>query len=355
MKAGVIGSGSIGLGYAAWMANRGHNVIIWSPSGGGADGFRTEPLQSVGALEAACRISVVDSAAELAAQADVLLIAVPVNFHRRVMDALLSHLRPDQLVIVSSMGSLSALYLYESARMRGVAIDVASFGTTALTARRESPTRVRIMLRRESLSVSCLPYARHDNALIACASLFGKGFTPERNVLATTLSNTNPVAHVPLAILNWTRIERRENWPQYHFMTPRVASIIENLDAERIAVAKAFGLDVHRIEEHFAKSFQTRSVDLASIASELHEKRGGPPGPTNVQTRYLSEDVPYGLVFTQSLCRIAGIHSPATDTTAAMASLIVGKDFAAMNDLISPLNLAQETVSSLMQRLEDTA
>ena len=54
-----------------------------------------------------------------------------------VMDALIPHLRAGHLIIVSSMGSLSALYLYESALEHGIAISVASFGTTVLTARRQ--------------------------------------------------------------------------------------------------------------------------------------------------------------------------------------------------------------------------
>jgi len=351
MKTGIVGCGSIGLASAAWMANRGHQVAVWAPRGEGAEALSQEPLQCSGVLETRVRVGVAGSAAELVANAEVLLIAVPVNGHRAVMDAILPHLRSGQTVIVSSMSSLSSLYLYEAATARGVGITVASFGTTVLTARRQSATEVRVMTRRTSLGVSCLPRSHQQHALQTCHALFGDGFTADENSLATALTNINPVAHGPLALFNWTRIERAENWPQYHFMTPRVSAVIEQLDAERLAVAGAFGLRVRTIERHFAQSFDTTSERLAEIAAELHRTRGGPPGPTDVQTRFLSEDVPYGLVFTLALSHVAQVPAPATEATAAMAGLVVGEDFAAANDLIFALRLPAESVDGLLARV----
>ncbi|SFM15267.1 NAD/NADP-dependent octopine/nopaline dehydrogenase family protein [Variovorax sp. OV329] len=352
MKVGILGTGGIALASAAWMAHRDHEVMLWSPRGGGADALRHEALSSTGVLASTVRLQVADSVAELARFADVLLLAIPLNGHRGTMDALLPHLRTGQMVIVSSMGSLSALYLYEAATTRGVSISVASFGTTVLTARRLGPTQVRIMTRRTTLGVSCLPCSEQALALKTCEMLFGSGFTSDENALATALTNINPVAHGPLALFNWTRIERGENWPQYHFMTPRVAAVIEQLDAERIAVASAFGLRrLRTIERHFAQSFDTRSEHLADIAAELHDKRGGPPGPTDVNTRFISEDVPYGLIFTLALSHVTQVPVPATEATAAMAGLVAGEDFAAANHFIFALRLPAETVNGLLMRV----
>ncbi|MBS0340716.1 MAG: NAD/NADP octopine/nopaline dehydrogenase family protein [Proteobacteria bacterium] len=351
MKVGILGAGGIGLASAAWMAQRGHDVMIWSPRGSTSDALRRESLKATGVLEATMPVKVADGAGELAQFADVLLLAIPLNGHRSAMDAVLPHLRAGQMVIVSSMGSLSALYLYEAAIGRGVPISVASFGTTVLTARRQGPAEVRIMTRRTKVGVSCLPCTDQAMAMQACEILFGPGFIGDENALATTLANINPVAHGPLALFNWTRIERGENWPQYHFMTPRVAAVIEQLDAERMAIAGAFGLRLRTLERHFAQSFNTQSAHLADIAAELHDKRGGPPGPTDVKTRFLSEDVPYGLVFTLALSHLTQVSAPATEATAAMAGLILGEDFAAANDLIFALRVPSESVDGLLARV----
>jgi opine dehydrogenase len=351
LKIGIAGCGAIGLASAAWMAERGHAVRLWSPRDPRPQATVNGALTCNGVLETTVQVTLVDSAMALARDVDVLLIAVPVNGHRAVMDALIPHLRSGLIVIVSSMGSLSSLYLYEAAKARGVAISVASFGTTVLTARRLDLMRVRIMTRRTSLGVSCLPRPDMERVLKTCKVLFGGDFTQDENVLATALTNINPIAHGPLALFNWTRIERAENWPQYHFMTPRVASVIEQLDMERLQVARAFGLQVRTIEQHFARSFDTRSARLQEIAEELHAKRGGPPGPTDVATRFLVEDVPYGLVFLQALSHVARVSVPATEATATMAALVTGIDFANDNDLLYPLRLPAESVASLLARV----
>ena len=351
MKIAIAGTGGIGYASAAWLAHAGHEVSVWSPGGSGADALKDAPLQSEGVLQASVTVRVAGSAEALLDGARAVLIAVPVNGHKSVMDRLLPHLRSGQTVIVSSMASLSSLYLFEQAAARGVEITVASMGTTVLTARRSGPAQVRIMTRRSELGVSALPCSRLDEALALCRELFGELFVPQANCLASTLTNINPVAHGPLALFNWTRIERAENWPQYHYMTPQVAAVILKLDAERLALARAFGLQVRTIEEHFAKSFGTTAATLADIATELHAKRGGPPGPTDTGTRFLGEDVPYGLAFCEVLGAMAGVPMTATASVVAMAGLVGGRDLAAENELIDALRLKQETASGLLQRV----
>lgn len=350
-RVGIVGAGGIGLACAAWLAQRGHQVTLWSPRGGNAQALRHAPLTATGVLEGTFRVGLADSAQALAEHADVVLIAVPINGHRVVMDALLPHLRSDQLVIVSSMASLSSLHLYERALSRGITPTVASFGTTVLTARRKSPIQVDVMTLRKSLGVACLPQHKSQQVLDVCSELFGTAFTAEGNCLATTLTNTAAIAHVPLALFNWTRIEREEAWPQYHYLTPHVAAFMEKLDAERRAIASAFGLAVPGIAQQLSRSSGVQAAGLAEIAAELHRRRGGPPGPTDVDTRFLSEDVPYGLAFQLALGHVAHVHAPATEATVAMAGLIVGQDLAAANDLIDALRLSSETVEGLRMRV----
>jgi opine dehydrogenase len=351
-RVGIAGTGAIALASAAWLRHAGHAVTLWSPGGQGAESLRTQALEASGVQPCTVTVDVADDAAQLCHASDALLLALPVNGHRRVMDALLPFLRDGQTVIVSSMASLSSLYLYESARRAGKQLTVASFGTTVLTARRESGTQVKVMTRRKAVGVSALPGAQVADAVALCTTLFGDGFFPQDSALASALANVNPQSHGPLAVFNWTRIERAENWPQYHCMTPGVSRAIEALDLERRAVARAFGIELGGIEEHFARSFGTASARLEDIAAELHAKRGGPPGPVDTGTRYVTEDMPYGLAFIEALGSIAGVPTPATRTIVDAASLVNGIDFRRENDLLAPLALANETVAGLLGRLQ---
>lgn len=351
LRVGIAGTGAIALASAAWLRQAGHGAMLWSPGGRGGEALRTQPLEAVGVQPCRVTVEVAGDAAQLCGASEVLLIALPVNGHRRAMDALLPFLRDGQTVIVSSMASLSSLYLHEGARRAGKRVRVASFGTTVLTARRESAAQVRVMTRRQAVGVSALPNASTAQAIELCTALFGGGFFAQGNTLASALANVNPQSHGPLAVFNWTRIEHAENWPQYHCLTPGVARAIEALDLERRAVAQAFGIELGPIEEHFSRSFGTPSARLEDIAAELHAKRGGPPGPVRTDTRYVSEDMPYGLAFVEALGRIAGVPTPATRTIVDAASLVNGIDYRQRNDLLEPLGLADETVAGLLARL----
>lgn len=351
MLVGIAGTGAIACASAAFLLQRGHQVRMWSPRNDSAAALRSAPLVAHGSLSASGPVAVAATAADLCRGVSVVLIAAPVNGHRAIADALAPHLATGATVIVSSTASLSALYMYETARRAGVAISVASFGTTTLTARKENPTTVRVMTVRKRLGVSVLPRQALASGLALCQQLFGDVFDAETNALASTLVNINPVAHAPLALFNWTRIERAEHWPQYHYMTPDVAAVIERLDGERLALADRFGLKVRTIETHFAQSFGTTSPRLAGIAAELHAARGGPPGPTDTATRFIGEDLPYGLVFNAALGRLAGVATPATDAMIAACALVVSRDLAAENDLLGPLRLAEETVEGLLARV----
>lgn len=360
MRIGIAGCGGIGLGLAALLAAAGHEPWLWAPRGGdgrdGRDGGALAParLRSTGLIEGEWPLRRAADAATLCDGADLLVIAVPANGHRAVIDALRPALRSGQPVLISSMASLSALYLHEAARRRGLALPVIALASTVLTARRTAPGQVRVLTRRGRLGLSVLPANAAnaaDEALALCRALFGDVFERQPSALATVLSNVNPISHGPLALFNWTRIERAEAWPQYHYLTPHVAAVIERLDAERQALAAAFGIALPGLAQHFARSFGTRATALAEIAAELHAARGGPPGPTEVQTRFLHEDVPYGLVFNEALAGVAGLELPATRTIVDAASLVCGVDFRAGNELIEPLGLRGSTVAGLLDRL----
>lgn len=351
LQVGIAGTGSIGLAYASWISNKGHNVAVWSPRSCDSNIFVEKQLSSTGLLEESFDINQAPTPEALAENKDVVIIAVPLNGHQAVMDALLPHLKSGCTVIVSAMASLSSLYLYEQARNRGVDITVASFGTTALTARRQNPALVNIMTRRRKLGVSCLPKSRAESALEVCSQLFDSELKIDENPLLSTISNTSAIGHVPLAIFNWTRIERAEQWPQYHYMTPDVSRLIDTLDKERQAVALAFGWEVPSFSSKLSKNFGLKATELAEVASELHELRGGPAGPKVTDTRYIWEDVPFGLNFILELGRISKTPTPVTESLVQISGLLLSEDLWSANGFIDALGVRNTSVQEILNRV----
>ncbi len=359
-RVGIVGARGIGPTSAAALMGARQAVTIWPPRGPVPHPLATAPLTAApltaeSAVAGRFRPALAADAAALCTAADTTLIAVPANDHRTVLHAQVPHLRAWQVVIVSSMASLSALYLHEGARARGVDATFAAFGTTVLTARRPDPCpdlcMVRVMRRRTALGVAALPLARTDAVLARCAALFGTGFSAHSNMLETVLTNLNPIPQGPLALFNRTRIERAEAWPQYRYITPRVAAVIEALDDERQALGAALGVHVRSLPEHSAQSFGSRAATLAGIAEELHAGRGRPPGPTDTNTRLPAEDVLVGLALRAELGRLAGVPMPATRTVIEAAALITRRDFRKENDLPDQLRLDGTNLQALVAQV----
>jgi opine dehydrogenase len=83
---------------------------------------------------------------------------------------------------------------------------------------------------------------------------------------------------------------------------------------------------------------------------EMHRQGRGGVGPKTANSRYVLEDVPFGLLPTVVLGRLAG--RPATLHEAGMAifSAAYGRDFAHDNDLLPELGL-QALSTTELQRL----
>jgi opine dehydrogenase len=282
--------------------------------------------------------------------ADAVLIALPAYGHRSAMDAVAPHLTAGQVVIISSHASLSGLYLSKRLAERGVQVPIAAWGTTVTTGRQKSGTEVVVSTVRQKVDVATLPVSSGEEGLAMCRTLFGDRFVQRDDLLAIALSNLNPQNHMGIALCNLTRMERGETWSQHENTTHVVGRLIEALDAERLRIAAAFDVPVRTVREHFHFSYGLPMGPIGEMARVLHERGGGASGPTTLDTRYVTEDVPFGLLPTVMLGRLAGVDARLHDSGIDIFSALYGRDFRGENDLLPELGLGHLSRSDL-QRL----
>ena len=334
-RVAILGAGGIACGAAALLLERGHEAVLWSPSGRGTAAFADgTALQAQGRLNGSYRPVIARDAATAVRNADAVMLAVPGYGHRAVIEAVAPHLRPDQPVIISSHMSFSALYLARLAP----GVSIAAWGTTVTTGRRLEGPAVRVSNIRDQVDVAALPTSNIDTMLKLCTALFGDRFVPRADLIAVSLSNVNPQNHLGMALCNFTRIERGEKWANWSGLTPAVGRLIEALDAERLTVAAAFGASVRSVRDHFHLSFGVPQGPVGDAGAIL-AARDATPGPASLETRYITEDVPFGLYPSTLLGRIAGVPMPLHEAGIAMFSALYGKDFRADNDLLPGLGL----------------
>jgi opine dehydrogenase len=350
LRVSILGAGAVAYGAAAYLARAGHDPMLWSPSGERtAELAAGKPLVATNAIEGTSTPRVASSCADAVVNADVVMVALPGYGHRHVLDAAAPHLREGQPIIISSHLSFGALYLSRLLAQRGIRAPIIAWGTTLTTGRQESRTAVNVATVRQRVDLATVPERAGDDGLALCTTLFGEHFVKREGLLAIALSNLNPQNHLAIAMLNLTRMERGETWGQGENVTPSVGRLIEALDLERLAIAQAFGVSVRTVQEHFSLSFHVPMGSVSEMNQEMHRQGRGGFGPKSAQSRYVLEDVPFGLLPTVALGRLVG--RPATLHEAGMAifSAAYGRDFTRDNDLLPTLGLDALSAPALQQ------
>jgi opine dehydrogenase len=345
LKVSILGTGSIGLATAALLAQHGHAITVWSPTGASTTALAGGELTYTGVINGTARIAVAASAGGALEAAEVAFICVPAYAHLAVMEAAAPHVHAGQTIVIMPVGALSPLLLAQKTK---VACTLIGLGTTVMTGRRGKGAEVKVAAIRDRLDLAALPASANAAALALMQELFGDHFDVQDNLLGISLSNVNPVAHVPLVLGNLTRVDKREQWPQYDLMTPSVGAIIEGNDAERVAIARAFGLRVPSIHDHFERSFAVPRGRFSDMAAAVYAKRGGPNGPVTLEDRYFLEDIPYGLAFYRTLARIAGVATPTMDACITLAETAIGRPLVADNRLTPAIGLDRMDRTALL-------
>lgn len=347
-RVGLAGAGSVAYGTAALLCQNGHQPMLWSPSG-----ERTTTLASGRALVASNAVEgefhpgVATSAEQLAADNDILMLVLPGYGHKTVMDALIPHVRSRHTIIISSHASLGALYLARELAKRGLTVPIIAWGTTITTGRQLDHSTVLVNTVRAQVDFCSLPSVENASSLVLCESLFGERFVQRDGLLAISLSNLNPQNHMGIALGNMSRMERGEIWSQGQNVTPRIGALLEALDRERLAIAHALGLSVRTIFEHFHLSFHVPIASISQMNQLMHEQGNGGIGPATADTRYVTEDVPYGLVVTAALGKLTGRPARLHESGIALFSAMYERDFTAENNLLVALELEKLTLDDL--------
>jgi opine dehydrogenase len=150
------------------------------------------------------------------------------------------------------------------------------------------------------------------------------------SVFQTTLQNGNPVIHPAVTLLNAGLLERTGGDFLFYEdgVTQGVGRLIEAVDNERLAIAGALGLTVlsdptigvrqgYMTEENYSTGYSAAPGFLGIKAqSELDH-------------RYLTEDVGYSLVFMADLAARLGVPTPVMDSVISIASVVLARDFRA--------------------------
>lgn len=170
-------------------------------------------------------------------------------------------------------------------------------------------------------------------------------YSPVKNVLVSALSNSNTSLHPVGVILNAGRIEYSHNdfylYREGLSPAPSVLKVMEALNNEIMSMVKALG----------AKPTMTYKALRAYIDYLVKPKPIDHIGAA-INGRYVTEDVPYGLVPMSELGRKLGVATPLIDAFIEIAGVMNQEDYRKSGSGLKALGLAELSKEQIIDSVE---
>lgn len=285
--------------------------------------------------------------------AEYIMMVIPATGHERFFSAVMPYLENGQTVI-SWPGNYATLFFANMLRRGRVRrkITLAESHTLPWGCRLEAPARVRIFVEAWKLLLAAFPAERTERVVNELKGIYP--VVAGENVLATSLNNLNPIVHPAGTVLNagWIDALGKEFCLYRHGTTLSVARVIEAVYKEVKMTAEAIGV---RMLEYPEESFLSRETIMSYYFKAPFDREGrvaNISGPSSVKGRYITEDVPYGLVPVALLARKFGIATPTIDAVIHLASVINQTDYMKKGRTLEEMGIAQLGTEELIRMLK---
>ena len=291
--------------------------------------------------------------------ADVIVLCTGGNFQETVARSLAPLLRDGQIILLIQGNTGGALVVRRALDAAGckAAVDVAEMDNYPYSNWRRGPTKIEPIVRKRWLQIGVFPATRTDAVFARLAPLFPTA-VKAANVIYPSFTNANAMLHVANCVGNAAKIERGESYKFYsEGVTPAVAKLYEAINAERVAVAAALGAAVPTLADWFDRVYGVRGKDLVESCQLLTTNKDGPyqatGTPKSLDHKFVSEDVPTGLIPMAAIGDAVGVDTPALDALIRTACLMAGRDFAAEGRTLQRLGLAGQNAAGIRRIVEN--
>ena len=268
--------------------------------------------------------------------AEVIFVITPAFGHKVMAEVCAPFVQDGQIIVLmpGSGGSLEFVNIFKQKKVKRE-ITFAESCTLPYGARLKGPGHVSVLINAVILPTGVFP-SKKTNDVIHKLRQFYPVMTPAKDVLEAAINNPNPIVHPAATLLSATHIEhsKGEFYLYSEGMTPSVARTFESLNEERLSICKALGYRLYHwdnlefrnynlgeTEEECRYRILNTSMDAAfgkdGIYAGIKMK-----GPEHLKDRYVTEDVPYGMVLISTLGDLIGIATPTHDAVIQLASVI---------------------------------
>ena len=331
-KIAIISTGNGGQSMAAYLAARGYQISLYARQQERVDSFGDGTFHVQGILDQVVHIDLISCHMDQVIQgADMILVTTPAQYHKHVAQAMAPYLTDGQMIILNPGRTFGSAEFENTLQKCGCKADImlGETDTFLFTCRCNTVGNPHIYFVKNEVQLAAVCPQNSAPMAAAMGQVFGANVVPEDSILYTGLTNIGMIFHPTPTLMNITRLEKGESFRHYKDgITPLVASVLEQLDAERVAVAKAAGITVPTV-------FDWLNITYSSTGDTLYHRIQNTNAysdvyaPTTTNTRYVLEDVPTGCVPVASLGQYLGVDTPVINAIIDWSSTLYRTDFRA--------------------------
>ncbi len=353
----VVGAGGGGQALAGYLAMQGCETRLYNRTPDRLQAVAGEGgIHLEGEFTGFARLAEVSTdLSEVVRGAHVIMVALPAFAHRPMASQMAPHLRPGQVIVLNPGRTGGALEFRFVLDGLGVSdrVCVAEAQTFLFASRISGPARVRIHALKRVVPLAALP-AGETERVLEFLRVPLPVFTAAENVLETSFDNIGAIFHPAPTILNATRIEQQIQFDYYREgISPSVARILEEMDDERRAVARALGLSV-RSALHFLRQAYGVRADNLCRAMQSNRAYKGIAAPPGLHHRYITDDIPASLVPMASFGDLLGVPTPTIKSIVHLACVLHGTDYWRTGRTVERLGLFGLTLEEIWMRVAGT-
>lgn len=332
MNVSVLGAGNGGTAIAAELSLRGHEVTLIKTSHAMHDQNFTFLLEHGGAVNliekgktVTARIKHITRDLSHLSESEVVIIYIQTNYHKELIKRIKPYLRDGQILLLNP-GYLSTAYVLK--HCSDIDLTICEAQSSFLDCRISEPGTIRIGFRNVRNPLGIYPVRRIKESQEKLNQL-GFPFAYLPSVIEAALHNPNLIVHTVGAVMSIPRIEKTKgDYCMYHeVFTPSVWRILEALDHEKMDVMEKLGCK--RVSYVEACKYRNTLDDTRDAKDVFFWYAGMPTrakGPIVVDSRYISEDVPQGLVLLETLGLKFKVETPICTALINMSSAALGRN-----------------------------
>ncbi|KAJ5090043.1 hypothetical protein N7532_008727 [Penicillium argentinense] len=359
----VIGAGPCGCAFAADLSSRGKSVMLYGhPDHRGAIPMIEENggwLEADGAFEGKYQIKTTSDLYLAIRHSPFIVTTVP-SYGQDTILRTLSQFDLRNHTLIINVGNF--FYLAARQKVNAHAILETDISPYAV---RITGGKVFIKGVKKSLAIWAEPPTTQVERLDAGAeanlrrqveSIFSQNLVWCKNLLEVGLNNVNPVVHCPAALMNagWIEATKGDFFFYAQGMSPAVSRVTEKVDQERLAIGRAYGLEIIPITTYMNQNYSHECEPFANyhefaVGSVIHNKTKS--APTSMKHRYLLEDILFGMVPWYELGVKAGLPSPTIRSLIEMASVVSGFDYFEHGRTLQSAGLSEATSEQILMAL----